>query len=43
MVAKYEKEIIAGLTAHQLPSTYFEGMKYMYMIWQFIKISKEKE
>ncbi|MGZ7068898.1 MAG: hypothetical protein ACXVHT_11380 [Methanobacterium sp.] len=25
VVAKYEKEVIAGLTAHQLPSTYFEA------------------
>ena len=31
MVAKYEKEIIAGLTAHQLPSTYFEANEvYVY-------------
>ena len=31
MVAKYEEEIIAGLTAHQLPSTYFEANEvYVY-------------
>ncbi|MGZ7136398.1 MAG: GNAT family N-acetyltransferase [Methanobacterium sp.] len=31
VVAKYEEEIIAGLTAHQLPSTYFEANEvYVY-------------
>ncbi|MGZ7209677.1 MAG: GNAT family N-acetyltransferase [Methanobacterium sp.] len=31
VVAKYEKEVIAGLTAHQLPSTYFEANEvYVY-------------
>ncbi len=31
MIAKYEEEIVAGLTAHQLPSTYFEANEvYVY-------------
>ncbi len=31
MVAKYEEDIIGGLTAHELPSTYFEANEvYVY-------------